>query len=86
MRRTRNKDNTGLKVQKLRNAEYYDTQEISDRLYSESKEGKVFHHLMEYMITDNNLLLAYRNIKNNKGSNTPGVDKRTLKEINKMSE
>lgn len=86
MRRTSNKDNTSLKVQKLRNAEYYDTQEISDRLYRESSEGKMFHHLMEHIITDNNLLLAYRNIKNNKGSNTPGVDKRTIKEINKMSE
>lgn len=86
MRRTSDKSKISLKVQKLRNAEYYDTQDFTDQLFRESNEGKVFQHLMEYVTTDKNLLLAYRNIKNNKGSNTPGVDKRTIKEISKMTE
>lgn len=32
------------KVQKIRNAEYYDFQTTQDALYARSKEGKVFKH------------------------------------------
>lgn len=44
-------------------------------LYSESKNGKTFSDLMQYITSENNILLAYRNIKNNKGSKTAGTDK-----------
>ena len=34
------------KQQKLRNAEYYDMQDVMDTLYEESWKGKSFHNLM----------------------------------------
>lgn len=63
------------KNQLLRNNEYYSIQNIFDKLYSESKNGKTFSDLMQYITSENNILLAYRNIKNNKGSKTAGTDK-----------
>ncbi len=64
------------KKQKLRNAEYYDFQDIQDELYSKSKENKVFKDLMDVICCDENIKLAYRNIKKNNGSKTAGVDKK----------
>lgn len=60
------------KQQKLRNAEYYDMQDVMDKLYEESCKGKSFHNLMHLITSENNILLAFRNIKNNKGSMTKG--------------
>ncbi|MGL4655334.1 MAG: group II intron reverse transcriptase/maturase [Sarcina sp.] len=62
------------KKQTLRNNEYYCMQHILDGLYKKSKEGKIFKNLMELITSENNILLAYRNIKNNKGSMTKGTD------------
>ncbi|HEY8891036.1 MAG TPA: group II intron reverse transcriptase/maturase [Clostridium sp.] len=70
-----------LKKQKLRNNEYYDSQEIQDILYRKSKENYVFKDLISEIITERNILLAYRNIKNNKGSKTAGVNETTIKYI-----
>ena len=70
-----------LKRQKIRNNEYYDFQVIQDDLYSLSKKGKIFKKLMEYIISDKNILLAYRNIKKNKGSMTKGVDGKNIENI-----
>jgi group II intron reverse transcriptase/maturase len=39
--------------------------------------------LISIIIYDKNIALAYRNIKNNKGSKTPGVDGTTIKDIDK---
>lgn len=73
-----------VKIAKLRHAEYYGQQEILDELYKKSKEGKTFSRLMELVTSDENIKLAYRNIKGNRGSNTPGTDKITIKEIEKL--
>ena len=62
------------KVQKIRNAEYYDFQGVQDTLYTQSKENKVFRKLMTIILSEENIMLAYRNIKKNTGSHTPGVD------------
>ena len=70
-----------LKKQKLRNNEYYDSQEIQDILYRKSKENYVFKDLISEIITERNILLAYRNIKDNKGSKTAGVNENTIKYI-----
>lgn len=70
-----------LKKQKLRNNEYYDSQEIQDILYRKSKKYYNFKDLMSEIITERNILLAYRNIKNNKGSKTAGVNETTIKYI-----
>lgn len=68
----------------LRHAEYYDMQSVFDELYAKSKAGEVFHNLMEIILSRNNILLAYRNIKSNTGSNTAGTDKLTIKDIGRM--
>ena len=72
-----------LKKQKLRNNEYYDIQKTQDLLYAKSKEGYIFEDLISMIMDDKNITLAYRNIKNNKGSKTPGVDGTTIKDIDK---
>ena len=68
----------------LRHAEYYDMQSVFDDLYARSKAGEVFSDLMETILSRNNILLAYRNIKSNTGSNTAGTDKLTIKDIGKI--
>lgn len=73
-----------VKRQVLRNNEYYGTQNTLDGLYAQSKRGKVFTDLMPLITTKENILLAYRNIKNNKGSNTAGVDKKTIASLEKL--
>lgn len=74
------------KQRKIRNSEYYDMQKTFDKLYADSKKGKVFNHLMETIESEENIKLAYRTIKKNTGSNTAGVDKRTIKSLTKLSE
>lgn len=74
-----------LKRKKLRHAEYYDMTTIADKLYSESKEGKTFTNLMELIARPENIELAYRNIKRNHGSQTPGTDRLTIDDIEKWS-
>ena len=53
------------KQRKIRNSEYYDMQETFDRLYAESKNGKIFNHLMEIIESEENIKLAYRTLKKN---------------------
>lgn len=65
----------------LRYAEYYDTTDSMDSLYQKSSENQVFQNLMQYILSDNNILLAYRNIKRNTGSSTPSVDGKTISDI-----
>lgn len=74
------------KTEKLRHAEYYDLQETFDRLYAQSKYGKTLNNLMEIISSEENIKLAYRNVKSNKGSSTAGVDKLNIKDLAKISE
>ncbi len=71
------------KKQKLRNNEYYDIQEMLDTLYEQSKEGKTFHKLVEIITRRENIELAYRNIKKNKGSQTKGTNETTINLLGK---
>jgi len=75
-----------LKRQKLRNAEYYDFQAIQDELYEQSKQNRIFTDLMEIITKEENIRLAYRNIKKNKGSKTAGVDKKNIKDLAKWND
>ena len=68
-------------VENLRHAEYYELQETFDNLYAGSKDGVKFTNLMDLILSRENILLAYRNIKANEGSVTPGTDKRTIEDI-----
>lgn len=72
------------KQKKLRHSEYYDMQLVFDKLYADSKHGKIFTGLMEIISCEENIRLAYRNIKRNDGSNTAGTDKLTIKDIEKL--
>ena len=74
-----------LKRQKLRNNEYYDFQETHDTLYADSRSNRKFHHLVEIIRREENILLAYRNIKNNTGSHTKGTDGRTISYLAKLA-
>ncbi|MGG3805772.1 group II intron reverse transcriptase/maturase [Metabacillus fastidiosus] len=70
---------------KLRHNEYYGVQDILDNLYSKSQEGKKFYNLIELMATEENIRLAYRNIKRNTGSKTKGTDGITIQDIEKLT-
>ena len=52
-----------------------------DELYSNSLNGNNFYKLIDIIGSEENIRLAYRNIKTNKGSNTAGVDNLTIKDI-----
>ncbi len=69
------------KKQKLRNNEYYDTQKIYDNLYSKAQQNQKFNNLYDIIISSENILLAYRNIKRNKGSKTKGTNSTTILDI-----
>jgi group II intron reverse transcriptase/maturase len=74
-----------LKRQKLRNNEYYDTQTVFDGLYERSLKDYVFKDLLSIVRSEENIMLAYRNLRKNKGSKTPGVDGKTIKDVSKLS-
>lgn len=74
------------KQRKIRNSEYYDMEKIFDDLYAQGKTDKVFNQLMEIIESEENIKLAYRNIKRNSGSSTAGVDHRTIDNLAKLSE
>lgn len=62
----------------MRYWEYYNMQGTFDKLYEDSKANQSFHGLYEMIVSENNILLAYRTIKSNKGSKTAGVDSFTI--------
>ncbi len=72
------------KKQKLRNNEYYDMQSAFDKLYNRSCKGYKFKELMQLITSKENILLAYRNIKNNDGSVTEGTDGLNIEYIKEM--
>jgi len=72
------------KQKKLRNSEYYDMQNVFDSLYEQSKNNAVFDNLMDIIRSDENIRLAYRNIKRNQGSNTSGTDNIEISDIEKI--
>lgn len=74
------------KQRKIRNSEYYGMEGTFDSLYVKSREGKTFNRLMEIIESEENIKLAYRTIKKNTGSNTAGVDNRTISDLAKLNE
>ena len=61
----------------------YGLQEKLCGLYEQSKQGKSFKHLIKLIVSEENIVLAYRNICKNKGSFTAGVDGKTIEDIQK---
>ena len=74
-----------ISVDNIRHSEYYGLQETFDRLYAQSKNGEIFTNLMEIILSRENILLAYRNIKANAGSHTPGTDRQTIRDIGRLT-
>ena len=74
------------KQRKIRNSEYYGREGTFDGLYADSRKGRVFNHMMEIIESEENIKLAYRTVKKNTGSDTAGVDKRTIADLAKLSE
>lgn len=74
-----------LKKNKLRYNEYYDMQHIYDELYAQSKNGNNFYKLLEIIGSEQNICLAYRNLKSNSGSKTAGTDGMTIDDIKRFS-
>nr|WP_182104618.1 group II intron reverse transcriptase/maturase [Niallia taxi] len=60
-------------------------QDCFDRLYSQSVSGHNFYDLTELMSSQDNIRLAYRNIKRNTGSKTAGTDKLTINDIQHLT-
>ena len=73
-----------LSEESLRHNEYYGMQDVFDELYAQSKNGKVFEDLMPKILSRENILLAYRNIKANTGSKTAGTDNLTIGDIGRL--
>jgi group II intron reverse transcriptase/maturase len=76
-------DQTAMKNEKkvLRRNEYYAIQDVFDVLYAKSKKGAIFTDLMSLIASPQNIALAYRRIKRNKGSRTPGTNMGTIERI-----
>ena len=70
-----------IQLNPIRYAEYYNMQDTFDKLYEKSKKCKPLNGLYEKIISDNNIKLAYRTVKSNKGSTTSGVYGLTIKDI-----
>ncbi|MCY9696151.1 group II intron reverse transcriptase/maturase [Paenibacillus alginolyticus] len=73
-------------MQALRNWEYYGMTESFTDLYERSANKETFSHLYEIVTSRENILLAYRTMKSNKGSKTPGTDGLTIKDIEQRPE
>ncbi len=71
------------KKSKLRNAEYYNIQQEFDELYKKSKKNCKFTDLLSIITSEENIKLAYRNIKKNHGSKTAGTDGKTIQDLEK---
>lgn len=59
-------------------------QDTFDKLHEKSKKNYNFTKLIQYIADENNILLAYRNIKKNKGSKTAGTDNLDISFLEKM--
>ena len=60
-------------------------QHIYDELYAQSKNGNNFYKLLEIIGSEQNICLAYRNLKSNSGSKTAGTDGMTIDDIKQLS-
>lgn len=66
---------------KLRHNEYYDIQNVFDDLYMKSNKNQNFNKLYEIITSEKNILLAYRNIKSNRGSKTKGSNGKSILDL-----
>ena len=60
-------------------------QSTFDNLYANSINNAKFKKLYNLIIAEENIKLAYRNLKTNKGSKTPGTDGKTIETLSNMT-
>lgn len=60
-------------------------QRTQDDLYKRSLDNRNFVKLMDIVQCNENIMLAYRNIKRNGGSQTPGTDGKSIDDLEKLS-
>ncbi len=60
-------------------------QHCFDNLYAQSVDGQNFYDLLKLISSNENIRLAYRNIKRNTGSKTAGTNKLTIDDIKQLS-
>lgn len=70
----------------LRYWDYYDMTGIFTDLHERAKNKGKFVNLYDIIVSRENILLAYRTIKSNKGSNTAGTDGKTMDDIGVQTE
>ena len=73
-------------MQALRYWDYYGMTELFTDLYDRAAKQEAFSNLYDVITSRENILLAYRTMKSNKGSKTPGTDGKTITDIQKLSE
>lgn len=79
---SKDRRNKPLVSANLRYYEYYDMQKVFDWLYDCSCQNRMKGiDLYKIIVSDNNILLAYRMLKSNTGSKTSGIDKQTISDF-----
>jgi RNA-directed DNA polymerase len=73
-------------VQSLRHWDYYGMADTFTDLYDRAKNREPFSRLYDVITSRENILLAYRTMKSNKGSKTPGTDGQTIVDMKRLSE
>lgn len=65
----------------LRYWDYFNMTETFTDLHERARNKEIFSTLYDVVISRENILLAYRTIKSNKGSRTAGTDGKTIEDI-----
>lgn len=73
-------------MQALRYWDYYGMTDTFTTLYDRAANKEIFSKLYDVITSRENILLAYRTMKSNKGSRTSGTDGKTIADIQKLSE
>lgn len=73
-------------VSTLRYWDYYNMTETFTDLHERARHKESFHNLYDIITSRENILLAFRTIKSNRGSKTPGTDRKTIHDIKQLSE
>jgi len=73
-------------VSTLRYWDYYNMTETFTDLHERARHKESFHNLYDVITSRENILLAFRTIKSNRGSKTPGTDRKTIHDIKQLSE
>src|SRR5699024_6348656 len=73
-------------VSTLRYWDYYNLTETFTELYENASSNDTFNNIYDIITSRENILLAFRTIKSNKGSKTPGTDRKTINDIKELTE